>query len=295
MSIKHSKYKNTGILFELLTRQIASDILAGVKNSKAIPVVERYFNKNRELGKELILYRSFFNGKKLSETKALDYIAALTEQRKKLDTRKLREEKYNLVKEIKDNYDLNKFLSNRVPSYKIYASVYKIFECSQQGYTYENVQELSESKYTLVEYLCGEVENKQIVVESEVVNTLREQEEDLRLLTYKIILEKFNKKYKNLNDNQTKLLREYLNNASDLKYLLNLVKTESIILSKELKSKIKNVHSEVEQIKLQEVVKQLDGFQTLNHIKNNHLTALMIGYELNSQLDNFQSHDWGRI
>jgi len=291
MSIKHSKYKNTGILFELLTRQIASDILAGVKNSKAIPVVERYFNKNRELGKELILYRSFFNGKKLSETKALDYIAALTEQRKKLDTRKLREEKYNLVKEIKDNYDLNKFLSNRVPSYKIYASVYKIFECSQQGYTYENVQELSESKYTLVEYLCGEVENKQIVVESEVVNTLREQEEDLRLLTYKIILEKFNKKYKNLNDNQTKLLREYLNNASDLKYLLNLVKTESIILSKELKSKIKNVHSEVEQIKLQEVVKQLDGFQTLNHIKNNHLTALMIGYELNSQLDNFQSHD----
>lgn len=295
MSIKHSKYKNTGILFELLTRQIASDILAGVKNSKAIPVVERYFSKNKELGKELILYRSFFSGKKLSETNALDYITALTEQRKSLDTRKLREEKYNLVKEIKDNYDLQKFLSNRVPSYKIYASVYKIFESAQQGYTYENVQELSESKYTLVEYLCGEVENKQIVVESEVVNTLREQEEDLRLLTYKMILEKFNKKYKNLNEHQTNLLKEYLNNASDTQYLLNLVKTESIILSKELKSKVKNVHNEVEQIKLQEVVKQLDGFQTLNHVKNNHLTALMIGYELNSQLDNFQSHDWRRI
>ena len=288
MSIKHSKYKNTGILFELLTRQIASDILSGTKNSRAIPVVERYFSKNRELGKELILYRSFFSAKKLSETKALDYINALTEQRKNLDPRKLREEKYNLVREIKDSYDLGKFLSNRVPSYKIYASVYKIFECSQQGYTFENVQELSESKYTLVEYLCGEIENKNIVVESDVVNTIRELEEDQRLLTYKLLLEKFNKKYKNLNSNQIKLLREFLNNGSDRKHLLKLVKTESIELSTELKSKIKNVHDEVEQIKLQEVIKQLDNLQSLSRIKNNHLTALMIGYELSGQLDNFQ-------
>src|SRR6056300_570701 len=120
MSIKHSKYKNTGILFELLTRQIAQDILAGTKNSRAIPIVERYFNKHRELGKELILYRSFFSGKKLTETRALDYINVLVDQRKKLNTKKLREEKYNLVKDIKENYDLGDFLSNRIPSYKIY-------------------------------------------------------------------------------------------------------------------------------------------------------------------------------
>jgi hypothetical protein len=291
MSIKHSKYKNTGILFELLTRQIASDILSGTKNSKAIPIVERYFNKHRELGKELVLYRSFFSGKKLTETRALDYISALIEQRKKLDTRKLKEEKYNLVKEIKDNYDLNNFLAGRVHSYKIYASIYKNFETAAQGYTFENVQELSESKYTLVEYLCGEVENKQIVVESEVVNTLREQEEDLRLLTYKLVLEKFNKKYKGLNENQTNLLREYLNNAQDVKYLLELTKTESKRLSEILTKKLKNVEDEVQRIKLEEVVKQLNSFQTLNRVKNNHLTALMIAYELDNQLNNFQHHD----
>ena len=74
MSIKHSKYKNTGILFELLTRQITSDILSGKRTPKAIPILEKYFNKNEELGKELILYLSFFNGKRLSETNALDYI-----------------------------------------------------------------------------------------------------------------------------------------------------------------------------------------------------------------------------
>ena len=291
MSIKHSKYKNTGILFELLTRQITSDILSGKKGPKAIPILEKYFNRNEELGKELVLYLSFFNGKKLSETNALDYINILVEQRKKLNNRKLKEEKYNLVKEIKENYDLNKFLLNRVPSYKIYASIYKSFECAIQGYTYDNVRELSEAKYTLVEYLCGENENKNIVIESEVVNTLREQEDDLRLLTYKLILEKFNKKYKKLNDSQKNLLREFLNKGTNTAHILQLAKDEAKRLSDSIDKKIEYVQNDVQKIKLTEVRKQLNKFDSLKYIKNNHLTALMIGYELDSQLNNFQHHE----
>ena len=291
MSIKHSKYKNTGILFELLTRQITSDILSGKQDPKAIPILENYFNRNKELGKELILYLSFFNGKKLSETKALDYINIVVEQRKKLDTRKLKEQKYNLVKEIKENYDLHKFLFNRVPSYKIYASIYKSFECAVQGYTYENVRELSSAKYTLVEYLCGETENKNIVIESEVVNTLREQEEDLRLLTYRLILEKFNKKYKKLNENQKNLLREFLNKGTDTSHILQLAKNEAKTLSNSIDKKIEHVQNKVQRIKLTEIRNQLNNFESLKYIKNNHLTALMIGYELDSQLNNFQPHE----
>ena len=291
MSIKHSKYKNTGILFELLTRQITSDILSGRKEPKAIPILENYFNRNKELGKELILYLSFFNGKKLSETKALDYINIVAEQRKKLDNRKLKEQKYNLVKEIKENYDLGKFLFNRVPSYKIYASIYKSFECAVQGYTYENVRELSSAKYTLVEYLCGETENKNIVIESEVVNTLREQEEDLRLLTYRLILEKFNKKYKKLNESQKNLLREFLNKGTDTSHILQLAKNEAKRLSGSIAEKIEHVKNDVQRIKLAEIRNQLNNFESLKYIKNNHLTALMIGYELDSQLNNFQHHE----
>ena len=291
MSIKHSKYKNTGILFELLTRQITSDILSGKQDPKAIPILEKYFNRNEELGKELVLYLSFFNGKKLSETNALDYINILVDQRKKLNNRKLKEEKYNLVKEIKENYDLSKFLLNRVPSYKIYASIYKSFECAIQGYTYENVRELSAAKYTLVEYLCGENENKNIVIESEVVNTLREQEDDLRLLTYKLILEKFNKKYKKLNDNQKNLLREFLNKGTNTNHILQLAKKEAKRLSDSINKKIELVYNDVQKIKLTEVRNQLNKFEALKYIKNNHLTALMIGYELDSQLNNFQPHE----
>ena len=291
MSIKHSKYKNTGILFELLTRQITSDILSGKKGPKAIPILEKYFNRNEELGKELVLYLSFFNGKKLTETKALDYINIVAEQRKKLDNRKLKLEKYNLVKEIKENYDLRQFLFNRVPSYKIYASIYKSFECAVQGYTYENVRELSSAKYTLVEYLCGETENKNIVIESEVVNTLREQEEDLRLLTYRLILEKFNKKYKKLNENQKNLLREFLNKGTDTSHILQLAKNEAKTLSNSIDKKIEHVQNKVQKIKLTEIKNQLNNFESLKYIKNNHLTALMIGYELDSQLNNFQPHE----
>ena len=291
MSIKHSKYKNTGILFELLTRQITSDILSGRKEPKAIPILEKYFNRNKELGKELVLYLSFFNGKKLSETKSLDYINIVVDQRKKLDNRKLKEQKYNLVKEIKENYDLGKFLFNRVPSYKIYASIYKSFECAVQGYTYENVRELSSAKYTLVEYLCGETENKNIVIESEVVNTLREQEEDLRLLTYRLILEKFNKKYKKLNEDQKNLLREFLNKGTDTSHILQLAKNEAKKLSDSIDKKIKHVQNDVQKIKLAEIRNQLNNFESLKYVKNNHLTALMIGYELDSQLNNFQPHE----
>jgi len=291
MSIKHSKYKNTGILFELLTRQITSDILSGRKEPKAIPILEKYFNRNEELGKELVLYLSFFNGKKLTETKALDYINILAEQRRKLDNRKLKLEKYNLVKEIKENYDLHKFLFNRVPSYKIYASIYKSFECAVQGYTYENVRELSSAKYTLVEYLCGETENKNIVIESEVVNTLREQEEDLRLLTYRLILEKFNKKYKKLNESQKNLLREFLNKGTDTSHILQLAKNEAKTLSNSIDKKIEHVQNKVQRIKLTEIRNQLNNFESLKYVKNNHLTALMIGYELDSQLNNFQPHE----
>ena len=291
MSIKHSKYKNTGILFELLTRQITSDILSGKKGPKAIPILEKYFNRNEELGKELVLYLSFFNGKKLTETKALDYINIVADQRKKLDNRKLKEQKYNLVKEIKENYDLRKFLFNRVPSYKIYASIYKSFECAVQGYTYENVRELSSAKYTLVEYLCGETENKNIVIESEVVNTLREQEEDLRLLTYRLILEKFNKKYKKLNESQKNLLREFLNKGTDTSHILQLAKNEAKSLSNSIDKKMEYVQNEVQRIKLTEIRNQLNNFESLKYVKNNHLTALMIGYELDSQLNNFQPHE----
>ena len=54
--LKHSKIKNTSILFELLTRQITADVLAN-KSTKTVKIVKEFFNEKTELGKELQLYK----------------------------------------------------------------------------------------------------------------------------------------------------------------------------------------------------------------------------------------------
>jgi hypothetical protein len=61
-NLKHSKFKNTGVLFELLVRQVASDTLNN-NDSKAIPLIKKYFAKSNELAKELNLYQTLVKEK----------------------------------------------------------------------------------------------------------------------------------------------------------------------------------------------------------------------------------------
>ena len=100
-SIKHNKLKNTGILFELLVRQITSDLMENKQNSPAVRLMREFFNSKKELGKELILYRTFFNTHNLSEQRAFELIRLVTEQRKTLDQIALNTQKYNLIKDAK--------------------------------------------------------------------------------------------------------------------------------------------------------------------------------------------------
>ena len=122
-NITHSKVKNTGILFEMLVRQITVDVLEDTPDSKSIALMKRYFNPSTQLGQELQLYRSFFEIGSLTETKAAKFVDIVTDQHVKLNEKELAQEKYNLVKEIKEEYGDN-FFKIKVPSYKIYASIY---------------------------------------------------------------------------------------------------------------------------------------------------------------------------
>ena len=68
MNIKHSKYKNAGVLFELLVRQITTDTLNGT-DSKASGILKEYFVKT-ELGREYKLYETLFKKTSITETQA---------------------------------------------------------------------------------------------------------------------------------------------------------------------------------------------------------------------------------
>ena len=289
-NVKHNKIRNTGILFELLVRKITSDALENRNSDIAVKLMKEYFNSKTELGKELILYRSFFNAQQLSETKAFDLLNVIIEQRKKLNEIALNTQKYKLIKEIKNNYDLKEFLGARIPSYKVYASVYKVFDSVvNEIVDFDEIQGTVEAKFTIVEHLSGKITNKEIKNDTALFETVKAQEEDLRLLSYKILMEKFNEKYQGLNDRQKNLLREYINNVSNSATLRKCAVDECNKLITEIKLRLNTVQDKIVKIKLSEVVSQLEKIKTTQVIKENHMTALLIALEITKTLDTLKS------
>ena len=197
--IKHSKFKNTGFLFELLTRQITLEILNNAPVEKAKKIVQEFFGGKTELAKELRLFNLLTTEKYNSESKAEKFIDAIIETRTKLDETKLLREKYNLVKAIKENFDIEEFVASPVSNYRVLASVHKIFEAKIQDVT--NVKEVFDAKITIVEHIST-TQTSIKKIEDKLMETYKNQEKDLRLLTYKILVETFNSKYTNLNDDQ---------------------------------------------------------------------------------------------
>ena len=126
MKIKHSKYKNPGILFELLIRQITADTLEG-KDSPIKELLKKYFVKT-ELGKEFRLYETLLKKTSLTESKANVVIDTLLESSKTLNRKSIKTQKYNLINEIQKHYDLNEFFNHKLPNYKVYAAFYTLVE-----------------------------------------------------------------------------------------------------------------------------------------------------------------------
>lgn len=285
ITVSHSKVKNTGVLFEMLVRQITSDTLDGRVNSPALNILKKYFHTNTELGKELQLYQAFVNAEKLNENRAVQFLDMVLSQRRRLDERALSKEKYELIKELKNTYDLEAMLSCKIPSYKLHASIYKTFlmEVRNNSDVIMNIQDVASARFTLIEHLLGHgrvIEQK----ESALLEEFKNQTEDLRLLTYRILIDRFNEKYQDLNDKQKNLLREYINDVSSKNTLLTYIKQEVPILQQELRKKIQSIKDKVTQIKLTEVVSQLDTIGTKNVVRDNEITSLMIAYQISKEI-----------
>lgn len=287
MNIKHNKIKNTGILFELLVRKVASDVLDGKTDSFAVKIMKEHFHSKSELGKELQLYRSFFNTPKLSEAKAFNMLELVLEKRKTLNEKLLAAQKFLLIKEIKQHCDLKQFMSGRVPSYKVYASAYKLFEIASNVGANENsmeIEEIVKSRFLVVEHLKGELKEEQIIKENNYTHLMKEQSEEIRHLSYKFLLERFNEKYSVFSDKQKALLREYINNGTDIEKFGKYITNESKILSADIKKNISKISNEVTKIKINEVLTQLKHIQERPTVKDNYITALLIAYQISHEL-----------
>lgn len=275
MKLKHSKFRNTGLIFELLTRQITSEMIKG-KESPSITIFKSHFNKKSEILKEFVLYKSLANPNNKSGKYNEFILETVLENYKKLNKKKLKTEKYNLIKDLKEQYNLESFFKIPVKNYKILASIYKLFESSDK---FSDSNETADIKFTLLENLSLPVdENKDKAITELISNNPKE----VNLLTYKILVEKFNNKYKVLNNKQRNLLREYINNISNTSTLAEVYNKEINKVKKVFKAASPKVEDSVTKIKLNEVINSISLVE--DKIKDEHILKLLNYYELADEL-----------
>jgi len=280
--IKHSKFKNTGFLFELLTRQITLEILNN-SPEKAKKIVAEFFGNGTELSKELRLYKLLIDEKYNTESKAEKFIDAILEARTKLDEQKLIKEKYNLVKAIKETFEIDNFLTSPVTNYRVLASIHKLFEAKKSDIS--DIKDIFDSKLTLVEHISTSSPTlKQ--KEDRLVEDYKKQEKDLRLLTYKILLETFNKKYSNLNDVQKNLLREYINNVTNTSKFGEYYSNQLKLVITELHSIYTKMEDKITKIKLKETINVLKAQKIGKKVTDEQVSSLMMAYELVKEIKN---------
>jgi tyrosine-protein phosphatase YwqE len=279
MIVKHSKYKNTGILFELLVRQITSDTLSGV-DSKAATILKKHFVKT-ELGKEYKLYETLLNNIKLSEGKADIIINTLLESAKYLNKSALRRQKYNLIKEIKANYDVDEFFKTKLPNYKTQAAFYTLLEM-YDGINQPEANQVISNKLILLEHLTSAPLTT--VAKDTLMEEFKSYDKDIRMLTYRALLEKFNSKYANLNEGQKSVLKEFINSVDNPSKLKDFYNTKVTEIKSDLTKLNKKVKDKTTQIKINEVSNILVTLEKNDKISNDDMTNLLHYYELLEEL-----------
>ena len=276
MKVKHSKYKNTGILFELLTRQLTSDTIAG-NQPKSLDFLKKHFNSKTELLKEYKIYHTLATQKYKKDSQATMLIEELIKSHKKLNKSQLRREKYNLIKEIKENYDVNDFFKAKITDYKIMASIFNLIENREA-----TPLSIVNSKVTILEHITEN--QKEQSKKSTVLENYEKQDKDTRLLTYKVLLEKFNDKYSGLQDNQKTLLKEYVNSVSNSPALKSYINQEIKGVKKDITKYSKKVEDKAIAIKLNETKNMVNPLDKKSSVSDDNVINLLNYYELVNEL-----------
>jgi hypothetical protein len=277
---KHSKYKNSGLIFELLIRKLTSDTLAK-KDSNAINIIKEYYI-NTEISKEYKLYKTLLETKTSEPYKVYSIIDSILNESKKINRTILKRQKYNLIKEIKNNYDLDDFFKTQIENYKIYASIFNLIEGTTNP-EFTNPSEIIKNKETLIEHILNKKSNKE---EKELIQEYAEQNKDIRILTYKILLEKFNQKYAGLDIEQKQILKEYITNVTESPKLRNIVNEKFKTIKSELTDILNKIEDKTIKIKLNETISFIKEIPKNINVKDKDILNLLQFIELRKELSN---------
>jgi len=280
MRIKHSKYKNTGLIFELLVKQIAADTLSR-QDSPAVKVLKKFYTGKSSLVREFRLYEYILKNKGVSQMKGETILSTITEISRKIDRTTIKKQKYELIAEIKNSYDLDEFFSMKVRDYKPLAALYCLMEA--QSTDLVDPQFIVNNKTTLLEHLTSSKQSEENIKDT-LVEEYAKYDKDLRLLTYKILLEKFNGAYNNLLPEQKNILREFINASESQVKLRNLINEELTKVSTAVEELKNRVSDDIARIKLDEVAKNITPISNKTKVVDNHIVNLLQYYELVNEL-----------
>ena len=112
------------------------------------------------------------------------------------------------------------------------------------------------------------------------MKVISEQPKDIRIMSQKLLVDKFNKKYNELNDRQKTLLKEYIENVSNTNNLKSFVQTESANIHRIIKNNIHRVNDKSLKIKLNEITNLLNQYKDIKNVEENHISALLRYYSI---------------
>ena len=275
--LKHSKYKNTAILFEMLVRKLTSETLSSNKTVTA-DLIKKYFGKNTELSKELYLYNTLLKEQFKSEAQGLDYIRTVKLSYAKLNQSALKRQRYNLVKEISEKFIFANMSKMHITNYKVLASVYMLFEYDET----DNLKQLLECKNVILQNNL--ITSRIKVIKDPLMEQYETQPKDIRLLTYKLLVDKFNDKYAGLDNSQKQLLNKYIVNVNDTEALKEYIQTVIPKIKTQLSEHVKHITDKVTKIKVEKLSEMLCTVENMKTIKESHVLSLLRYFDLIREL-----------
>jgi hypothetical protein len=275
--LKHSKYKNTAILFEMLVRKLTSETLSSNKTVTA-DLIKKYFGRNTELSKELYLYNTLLKEQFKSEAQGLDYIRTVKLSYTKLNQSALKRQRYNLVKEISEKFIFANMSKMHINNYKVLASVYMLFEYDET----DNLKQLLECKNVILQNNL--ITSRIKVIKDPLMEQYEAQPKDIRLLTYKLLVDKFNDKYAGLDNSQKQLLNKYIVNVNDTEALKEYIQTVIPTIKTQLSEHVKHITDKVTKIKVEKLSEMLCTVENMKTIKESHVLSLLRYFDLIREL-----------
>lgn len=217
---KHNKKRNVGLLHEQLVRYVSEKIVEQKQGmaDNAMSIVSKHFNKNSELYKEFRLFNSLVNTKVETRRIAEKIVLESKKACRVHDSRKLMSEKSNLIKDINHNISDKSFYNKKVANYKIFATVQTLLN-EWRGSNSLSPTDKVKYEERLLEWMTSKAEG---------VDLLKVKNSDPLVLN--LMVEKFNKKYKNnLSSDQASILEAKLcGDESGLYKKIDEVKNKAI-------------------------------------------------------------------